>query len=266
LDTANDLATSRTAAKQPGLHFLYADLSNVLRGATPGQSGGSQPNSLPNSLKQTIIGNDLLPYVDQAVNDELTARGLQGSQDIPPFTPTSQWKLIVQVPLELQAGPQHLKSNSGANTPPGTTPRFCMIGPVAGGAVPAGSGVCRQAGNGVQLTGNNARPVHRRPIQGSPVIPAPPAPLPKPISLHQTPTTGTSPGGSAGTNPAPGTGTSALGTGTSSSGTGTSSVTGTTSSGGGTTASSGGGSTSGGGTASGGGSTSGGGSGGGGTS
>ena len=126
LNMANDQATSITAAHHPGLHFLYADLSGALQGkgpfgpqpgrhgATPASTRGSQPAD----LRQTLIGSDLLPYVDQAVNDELSTKGLQGAQDIPPITPKSRWKLTVHEPVEVQVQPTHPKSNVGVNTQP----------------------------------------------------------------------------------------------------------------------------------------------------
>ncbi|HEY4849369.1 MAG TPA: hypothetical protein VII22_01160, partial [Streptosporangiaceae bacterium] len=126
LNTANDQATSITAAHHPGLHFLYADLSGALQGKgpfspQPGPQGATPANtqsSRPGDLRQTLIGSDLLPYVAQAVNNELSTKGLQGSQDIPSITPKSRWNLTVHEPVVVQIQPARPKSNSGVNTQP----------------------------------------------------------------------------------------------------------------------------------------------------
>jgi hypothetical protein len=156
LNTANNEATSVVAVQHASLHFLYADISGALQGKGPfkpqrGKNGAaststktsqpnskqSQPNSKqsnskqsnskqsnskqsqPNSKQQTIIGNDLLPYVGQAVDNELVAQGVAGSQNIPQITPTASWKLIVVVPVEL--GPEKTRQanpSSGAAVSP----------------------------------------------------------------------------------------------------------------------------------------------------
>ncbi len=154
LNTANNEATSVVAVQHASLHFLYADISGALQGKGPfkpqrGKNGAaststktsqpnskqSQPNSKqqtnskqsqpngkqsqPNSKQQTIIGNDLLPYVGQAVDNELVAQGVTGSQNIPQITPTASWKLIVVVPVEL--GPEKTRQanpSSGAAVSP----------------------------------------------------------------------------------------------------------------------------------------------------
>jgi hypothetical protein len=126
LNMANDQATSMVAAHHPGLHFLYADLSGALQGkgpfgpqpARPGVTSANARGSQSDNLKQTLIGSDLLPYVDQAVNDVLSTKGLQGSQDIPPITPKSRWHLTVHEPVVVQVQPTHPKSNLGVNTQP----------------------------------------------------------------------------------------------------------------------------------------------------
>jgi len=46
-----------------------------------------------------------MPYVDQAANNELAAQGLQGSQNVPPVSPKSGWKLSVVLPLAGPAAP-----------------------------------------------------------------------------------------------------------------------------------------------------------------
>jgi hypothetical protein len=148
LNTANNEATSVVAVQHASLHFLYADISGALQGKGPFKpqrgkndaastsiktsqpnSKQSQPNSKtsqpsikqsqPNSKQQTIIGNDLLPYVGQAIDNELVAKGVTGSQNIPQITPTARWKLIVVVPVEL--GPEktrQAKPSSGAAVSP----------------------------------------------------------------------------------------------------------------------------------------------------
>jgi hypothetical protein len=134
LNTANNEATSVVAVQHASLHFLYADISGALQGKGPfkpqrGKNDAastsiktSQPNSKqsqPNSKQQTIIGNDLLPYVGQAVDNELVAKGVTGSQNIPQITPTARWKLIVVVPVEL--GPEKTRQanpSSGAAVSP----------------------------------------------------------------------------------------------------------------------------------------------------
>ena len=134
LNTANNEATSVVAVQHASLHFLYADISGALQGKGPfkpqrGKNDAastsiktSQPNSKqsqPNSKQQTIIGNDLLPYVGQAIDNELVAKGVTGSQNIPQITPTARWKLIVVVPVEL--GPEKTRQanpSSGAAVSP----------------------------------------------------------------------------------------------------------------------------------------------------
>jgi hypothetical protein len=125
LNTANDQATSIAAAHHSGLHFLYADLSGALQGKGPfGPQPGRQDATAASTrgsqsdLRQTLIGSDLLPYVDQAVNDVLSTKGLQGAQDIPSITPKSRWNLTVHEPVEVQVQPAHPKSNLGVNTQP----------------------------------------------------------------------------------------------------------------------------------------------------
>ena len=254
LDTANDQATSITAAHHPGMYFLYADLSGALKGTPSAQ--GSQSNG----MRLTIIGNGLLPYLDQAVNNELAAKGVQGAVNVPPITPASRWNLTVQVPVTVRPPhlPQHPTSNSGINSPaaalagpplknaagtnppPGITPRLCLVQPATGvikptGRVCRGPGcriVCRPAGSAGGAAGRLARSFG---------LPAPPAPLPKPLSPQHAPNAGggrkgSNPGGNSSTNPSQGGGNASQGSTTSPSA-GASSGGGTTSSGGGTTSS-----------------------------
>jgi len=85
VNTANKQATSIVAAAHSGQHFLYADLSGAMQGQT--------------APTQTAIGNDLLPYVGQAVSNELVATHIRGAQDTLPATSTPQWKLNVVLPV-----------------------------------------------------------------------------------------------------------------------------------------------------------------------
>ena len=110
MNTANGQATSIVAAAHSGLHFLYADLSGAMQG---GPSGSQQGQGTP---AKTIIGNDLLPYISQAVSNELVAMNVGGAQDAPPATSaSSQWQLDVVLPVPTQAPPRH---SSRAATPP----------------------------------------------------------------------------------------------------------------------------------------------------
>jgi hypothetical protein len=101
LDTANEQATSIAAAAHSGLHFLYADLSNAMQGTGPSSSQGQ------GGPAQTAIGNGLLPYISQAVNNELVTMNVHGTQDIPPVTPAPHWKLNVALPVSAPATPRH---------------------------------------------------------------------------------------------------------------------------------------------------------------
>jgi hypothetical protein len=277
LNTANDQATSITGAKYPRLHLFFTDLS----AATSGSAGGTATPSA-----QMIIGNELLPYLDQAVNDELAARGIQGATNVGPVTPGARWYLTVLLPVTRVAhkpgrsgspgrtgsswsrvvGPKsRVTANSGVNTSsvrlPARTPA-CAFMPTARRAVRCGGAAC-----GI-LCGGSGNGGGRRVVPGL-GFPAPPGPLPRPVGPKQQPSAapgqGANPGNSSGATPSrsgsgspSGTGStsSPSGRGTSGSGPGTtSSGPGTTSSGGGTT--SGYGSTSGAGPSSGYGSTSG---------
>ncbi|MDX6334662.1 MAG: hypothetical protein QOG05_2002 [Streptosporangiaceae bacterium] len=173
LNTANDQATRIAAAQHSGLHFLYADLSGAMQGAGPispphsrhaaakTSTGGSQSSS----LKQTIIGSALVPYVDQAANNELAVKGVRGSQNIPPVTPTSRWNLSVVLPL---AGPQpHPGSNSAVSAPPNgqynpsrqdnpvyqrpSSPGFPAGPPLVGGLTPSQTQTPGEGGPSISL-------------------------------------------------------------------------------------------------------------------
>jgi hypothetical protein len=215
LDADNATATRAAGTQYQDMHLLYADPS-----AMP--SGASARGSQATALKKTLVANTLLPYVAQAVNDELTSKGVRGSADVSPVTPTSSWNLSVQMP-------------TGAKAP-----------------VPPS-----HSGTGKRPTNTQASPANGHPGPVTihvPGIPAPPAPIPKPIAPLALPRpVGTSTGGaptspdtassSAGGTP-PGNGTTSPGTspsqpGTTSPGTSTSQP-GTTSPGPGTTSPSGG--------------------------
>lgn len=285
LNTANDQATSITGAKYPGLHLLSTDLS----GAASGSAGGTATRS-----GQMIIGNELLPYLDQAVNDELAGRGIEGATNIRPVAPGSRWYLTVLLPgarvahkpgrsgssWSRRVGPKgRVTANSRVNTAPVRLPvrtPACALLPAS--RRPVG---CSRSACGI-LCGGSGNGGRRSVIPGL-GFPAPPGPLPRPIAPRQPPSAapgqGTNPGASSGTSPSQsgsgspagsgsnsspsGSGTSASGPSTTSSGPGTTSSGGATSGFGspsGPSPSSGAGSYSGGGSSYGGGSNSGGGS------
>jgi hypothetical protein len=216
LDADNATATKAAGTQYQDMHFLYADPSGM-------PSGASVRGSQETALKETLDANTLLPYVAQAVNDELTSKGVRGSADVSPVTPASRWDLSVQLPTATTAPPSH--------SPAGKRPTNTQASP-----------------------GNS----HPGPVTiHVPAIPAPPAPIPKPIAPLVVPKpVGTSAGGSstspdtasssAGGTP-PGNGTTSQGTtsqpGSTSSGT-TTSQPGSTSPGPGTTSPSGGSTTS----------------------
>ena len=236
LDTANDQATSITGAKYPRLHLFFTDLS----AAASGSAGGAAAPSA-----QMIIGNELLPYFDQAVNDELAARGIQGATNIRPVTAGSPWYLTVLLPVARVAhkpgrsgsswsravGPKsRVTANSGVNTSsvrlPARTP-VCVFTSTVRRAGRCGGAVCgllcRGSGNGGG----------RRVVPGL-GFPAPPGPLPRPVGPKQQPSA--APG--QGANPGSGSTPSQSGSGSpANSGSGSSSAPGTSGSGPGTTSS-----------------------------
>jgi len=247
LDTANGQATSITGAKYPRLHMLFTDLS----AAASGSAGGTTPSA------RDIVGNELLPYLDQAVNDELAARGIEGATNISPVTPGARWYLTVLLPVTRAAhragrsgsswsrrvgAKNQVTANGRVNIAPtrlATRTPVCAVLPVASRPVGCGGracGVlCRGSGNG-----------GRRPVFPGLGFPAPPGPLPRRVAPRQQPGAAPGQGANPGNSSSPSQGGSAspAGSGTSS-GPGTSaSAPGTTSSGPGTT-SSGGGTTSG---------------------
>lgn len=231
LDTANARATKAAGTQYQDQHLLYADTS-----ATP--SGASARGARATALKETLLGNSLLPYVTQAVDDELSSMGMPGPRDVSPITPSSRWVLNVQLPSGIPAPLTPSRSGPGHRQPP-------MI---------------QVAPTGQRLTNTQASPGNSRPVViRLPVIPAPPAPIPKPIAPLILPAAiGGGGGGAGGTNNSAGSTSTGGGNGSPGNGT-TSSGNGTTSSGNSTASSGGGGTSSGAGTSSGGGSSSGGG-------
>jgi hypothetical protein len=129
LNTANNEAASIVGVQHPGLHFLYADLTGALQGKGPlgplQVSSGANPansNSTQSAfLKQTLVGSDLLPYVDQAVNNELVVKRVSGAQHVQPFTAKSKWRLTLAVPVQIWLQqPKSVPSGSGATAPRNT--------------------------------------------------------------------------------------------------------------------------------------------------
>jgi hypothetical protein len=240
LDTANAAATRAAGTQYQDQHLLYADAS-----ATP--SGASARGAQAIALKETLIGNSLLPYVTQGVDDELSSMGMQGPRDVSPITPSSRWVLTVQLPTGVRGPLTPSRSGPGHRRAP-------MI---------------RVAPTGQRLANAQASPENgrRAPVTiRVPMIPAPPAPTPKPIAPLTLPAaigggtggSGTSNSAGAGANSGPGSTSTGGGSGSQGNGT-TSSGNGTTSPGNGTASSGAGGTSSGAGTSSGGGSSSGGG-------
>ena len=239
LDTANARATKAAGTQYQDQHLLYADAS-----ATP--IGAGTQGAPATALKETLLGNSLLPYVTQAVDDELSSMGMTAPRDISPITPSSRWVLNVQLPSGVPAPLTPSRSGPGYRQIP-----MIQVAPTG-----------QRLTNTQASPGNSRRPV----IIQLPVIPAPPAPIPKPIAPLVLPAAiGGGGGGAGGANNSPGStstggGNGSPGNGATSSGNGTtSSGNGTTSSGNGTVSSGGGGTSSGAGTSSGGGSSSGGG-------
>jgi hypothetical protein len=248
LNSANAAATKAAGTQYQDMHVLYADPS-----AMPSEA--SARGAQATALKETLIGNTLLPYVAQAVNDELTSRGMRASPDTSPITATSRWELSVQFPTGTKAPLP--PSNSG----PGKRPAG------AAGAAPTGQRIT----NTQTSPGNNR---HRPVVIILPMIPAPPAPIPKPIaplvlpkavgsggtspSAGNTGAANTSSGGSPpssgntsqGSTTAPSGGSPSAGGGTTSTTGGSSPSAGATSPSGGGTSSFGGGTSSGGGSGS----------------
>jgi hypothetical protein len=215
LDADNAAATKAAGTQYQDQHLLYADPS-----AMPSEAGarGTQATA----LKRTLAANTVLPYITQAVNDELTSLGVRAAPNVSPITARTRWVLSVQLPTGIRVK----VPGSGKH------PRAVLR------VAPLRRPVTNNQGN----WHSGRRPVRIK----LPVIPAPPAPLPRPIAPINPPRPvggggaggGTGSGGGGGTNPGGGTGGGTSGGGTS--GGGHSSPGGTTSSGGGTTSSGGG--------------------------
>lgn len=162
LNTADNQATSIVAAQNHSLHFLFANLSAVAqstgsssKGHTHSKTGVVSSQSQPSDLN--LLGSAMVPYVDQAVNDQLAAKGVMGAQSIPVLTPTAPWNLQVLVPLSPQSQPSSSSSsNSGVNAPPApvTQPNQPnpvvppQVGPSSGGNGSGGSGGHHSGGGG----------------------------------------------------------------------------------------------------------------------
>jgi hypothetical protein len=224
LNTDNAAAARAAGTQYQAMHLLYADLS-----AMPSEAGARGAQATAG--KETLIGNTLLPYVAQAVNDELTSKGVRGSASFSPITPTSRWDLSVQMPTGTQVPLPHSSSGSGRR--------------------PAAAN--RAAPSGQHLTNTQASPgngSHKPVTIVVPMIPAPPAPLPKPIAPLALPTavgSGGTPTGAGNTSAAntssgaspPGSGTTSPSAGATTSPGGSSSPSSTTAPGGGTSPSGG---------------------------
>src|SRR5262249_37355175 len=93
-----------------------------LNGFTPSNTQGSYH---PNDLGQQLLGSVLQPYVEQAVNNQLSKQGMQGAENVAPITPTFSylWNLRVDVPLQSQGQPPAGKPHPPAqDTPPQPAP------------------------------------------------------------------------------------------------------------------------------------------------
>jgi hypothetical protein len=112
LGSANEQASFIVGDQHSGQQFIFADVSNALQGNElfTSQEGlhGVDPSNIngsfhPNDLGQRLLGSVLLPYVDKAVNEQLSRQGAQGVDQVAPITPTFDqlWDLRVQLPLGL---------------------------------------------------------------------------------------------------------------------------------------------------------------------
>ena len=185
LNTANDQATRIAAAQHSGLHFLYADLSGAMQGAGPiSASHARHPNSLVSgggaqsgSLKQTIIGSALLPYVDQAANNELAAKGVRGSQNIPPVSLKSRWDLSLVLPVPIAAPPRNPESNSAVSgAPPNDQNAPIYQRSSFPGLSPIPSQVGGPADSGPQAPGEGSPPISLPSGPHTPSLPSAPTP------------------------------------------------------------------------------------------
>jgi hypothetical protein len=110
LSSNNEQASLIAGDQHPGQQFIFADVSNALQGNElfTSQEGlhGVDPSNIngsfhPNDLGQRLLGSVLLPYVDKAVNEQLSRQGAQGVDQVTPITPTFDqlWDLRVTEPL-----------------------------------------------------------------------------------------------------------------------------------------------------------------------
>jgi len=134
LNSNNQTASMVTGLERPGQQFVYADVSTALQGhelftnreglngLTPSNIPGSYH---PNDLGQQLLGSVMQPYVEQAVNNQLSRLGIQGAENVPPINPTFsyQWNLRVDVPMQEQARQQALQPPTDpAQQPPSEQP------------------------------------------------------------------------------------------------------------------------------------------------
>ena len=244
LDTADQQATSITAAGHSGLHFLYANLSSAMQGqgsfGSQGQNqpstAASAPGSQPSGPTKAIISNDLVPYVNQAVNNELVAKSLPGPRNVAPITSPTPWNLAIQVPSPTRSPSPPQRRGSGprghaaqSKTPPPNNqnnPPYPPSSPAnqlphtgpgdqqqPGEGQPSISiplppplpsvGIGVSVGVGDQGPGNQHQGGHGHHHRGSPPPAGQPAPQPQPTGTGQ-PSPGANPTGASGQNPGTG--------------------------------------------------------------
>ena len=189
LDTDNAAATRAAGTQYQDQHLLYADASTMPTEAT---AKGAKATA----LKETLAANTLLPFITQAVNDELTSMGVHAAPAVAPITPGSRWVLSVQLPTGIPAKRSNSRTGPGGRVTP-----------------------LRRLTN--QLARGNGRAPILIPV---PMIPAPPAPIPRPIAPLAPPRAVGGGGGSGGGGSGTGGGTGGTsGGGTTSGGGGSSS-------------------------------------------
>jgi hypothetical protein len=244
LDTADQQATSITAAGHSGLHFLYANLSSAMQGqgsfGSQGQNqpstAASAPGSQPSGPTKAIIGNDLVPYVNQAVNNELVAKNLPGPRNVAPITSPTPWNLAIQIPSPARSPSRPQRRGSGprghaaqSETPPPNNqnnPPYPPSSP-ANQLPHAGQGNQQQPGEGQppisiplppplssvgigvsvgvgdQGPGSQHKGGHGHHHRGSPAPAGQPVPQPQPTGTGQ-PSPGANPTGTSGQSPGTG--------------------------------------------------------------
>ncbi|HEV7652708.1 MAG TPA: hypothetical protein VGP26_31520 [Actinophytocola sp.] len=113
LNTNNQAASAMAASQHPGSSGSTRTWRPRCRGTScsPSQEGlngldltNVQGSYHPNDLGKRLLGSVLQPYVEQAVNNQLTRFGVQGAQNVPVSDQTfaNQWNLRVDVPLQMQ--------------------------------------------------------------------------------------------------------------------------------------------------------------------